>query len=118
MKLLPALLPFLLAAASHAAPVISEFLADNDGGLKDENGDDEDWIEIHNPDPVPVDLTGWRLSNDASTLSAWVFPSRILPPGGRLLVWASSKNRRPAAGNLHTDFKLDESPQAIWLWIY
>ena len=115
MKLLPALLFSLLAAASHAAPVISEFLADNDGGLKDENGDDEDWIEIHNPDPVPVDLAGWRLSNHASLLSAWTFPSRILPPGGRLLVWASSKNRRPAAGNLHTDFKLDQDGEYLAL---
>jgi hypothetical protein len=101
------LLAFCLAAAPlHAAPVISEFLADNDNGLKDEDGDDEDWIEIHNPDATPVDLAGWQLSDNAAVPAKWVFPSRILPPGGYLVLFASNKNRKPASGNLHTNFKL------------
>ena len=29
--------------------VISEFMASNQSGLRDEDGDDEDWIEIYNP---------------------------------------------------------------------
>ena len=34
----------------NATPVISEFMADNDTVLADEDGDFSDWIEIHNPD--------------------------------------------------------------------
>ena len=115
MKLLPVLFLAAAAVTCPAAPVISEFLADNDGGLKDENGDDEDWIEIHNPDPVSVNLAGWRLSNDAADPEGWSFPARILPPGGRLLVWASGKDRRPLSGNLHTDFRLDNRGEYLAL---
>ncbi len=100
------LLAFLAAALPlHAVPVISEFLADNDGGLKDEDGEDGDWIEIHNPDATSVDLLGWRLTDDATRPSKWVFPSVVLPPNGRLIVWASEKDRD--SGQLHTNFQLN-----------
>jgi catechol 2,3-dioxygenase-like lactoylglutathione lyase family enzyme len=47
--------PFLLPLR------INEFLASNDAGLTDGNGDRPDWIEIHNPNPQPVNLQGYRL---------------------------------------------------------
>ncbi|MCW5556824.1 MAG: hypothetical protein KIT22_03145, partial [Verrucomicrobiae bacterium] len=54
-------LGFLLAAVCGvwwlgAAPVISEFLASNRDGLRDEDGEASDWIEIRNPDATPVSL--------------------------------------------------------------
>ena len=51
---------FLLAGSlpSPAAPIISEILADNESGLRDQDGDWEDWLELYNPDPDPVDLHG------------------------------------------------------------
>lgn len=104
-----------LVSPLRAAPVISEFLADSDGGLKDENGDDEDWIEIYNPDTNSVDLAGWRLTDELAKPSKWVFPSRVLPPGGRIVVWASEKDRTPASGNLHTNFKLDQDGEYLAL---
>ena len=45
-------------------PFISEFLAENLGGLEDEDGDSPDWIEITNPGPTPVNLGGWYLTDD------------------------------------------------------
>ena len=39
----------LLPLTSHAQLLINEFVADNDGSLLDQDGDDSDWIEIHNP---------------------------------------------------------------------
>lgn len=109
------LLPLLFAipAPLHAAPVISEFLADNDGGLKDEDGDDQDWIEIHNPDAAAVNMAGWRLTDDPLNTSKWVFPAVTLPPNGRLIVWASNKNRD--AGELHTNFQLDQDGEYLAL---
>ncbi len=102
------LFPLLLtlAAPLQAAPIISEFLADNDGGLKDEDGDDNDWIEIHNPDSFAANMAGWRLTDDPLDPSKWVFPAVSIPPDGRLIVWASNKNRN--VGQLHTNFQLDQ----------
>ncbi len=107
------LLLVAIPAPLHAVPVISEFLADNDGGLKDEDGEDRDWIEIYNPDNNTVDLAGWRLTDDIFKPAKWVFPSYVLQPGARLIVWASEKNRN--IGQLHTNFQLDPDGEYLAL---
>lgn len=93
--------------AARANPVITEFMADNTSTLLDEDGDPADWIELHNPDPVPVDLEGWHLTDDPARPTQWRFPARMLAPGAYLVVFASGKNRTPAApAPLHTNFRL------------
>ncbi|KKL69632.1 hypothetical protein LCGC14_2112980, partial [marine sediment metagenome] len=86
--------------------VISEFMAINDSGLTDEDGDHSDWIEIYNPSDSPVGLDGWYLTDDASDLTQWRFPGATIEPNDYLLVFASNKDRRDPAGPLHADFKL------------
>ena len=93
--------PRLLLTGS---PYISEFLAINDTTLADEDGDYCDWIEIHNPAASAVDLTGWKLKDSANE---WPFPSMTLGPGEYRVIFASDKDRRDPAGELHTNFKLD-----------
>ncbi len=105
----------LAGGALKAAPYISEFLASNVTGLKDEDGDESDWIEIHNPDASPVDLTGWGLGDLASLEEPWRFPSVSLAPGARLLVFASGKNRRVPGANLHTNFSLNAAGEFLAL---
>ena len=90
-----------------AGPVISEFLASNRGGLKDEDGDTPDWIELYNPDPTPVNLEGWTLTDLATNPAPWRLPATSLAPGGFLVVFASGKNRATAGEPLHTNFRLD-----------
>ena len=51
---------------SRAALVISEFMAENDGGLVDQDGDTPDWIELQNDGALAVDLAGWRLTDSAT----------------------------------------------------
>ena len=58
------------------APVISEFLASNSGGLRDEEGDSPDWMEIHNPGATPVNLGGWFLTDATICLNRWWGPTR------------------------------------------
>ena len=41
---------------SLSTPIISEFLASNQGGLLDAAGESSDWIEIYNPTSTPIDL--------------------------------------------------------------
>lgn len=102
------LLSFCLAAADlpAAGPIITEFLAINNSGLKDENGDYSDWIELFNGDSQPVNLQGWFLTDDPGNLPKWAFPARTLLPGEYLVVFASGKDRAPLTGNLHASFRL------------
>ncbi|MCY2952159.1 MAG: lamin tail domain-containing protein [Planctomycetota bacterium] len=94
----------LLAATD---PIISEFLANNNNGLTDEDGSHSDWIEIYNPASTAVNLAGWHLTDDADKLGKWTFPDTPLAGGGFLKVFASDKRRAIAGQPLHTNFKLD-----------
>ena len=85
---------------------ISEFMAINDNGLLDGENQTEDWIEIHNRGTDPVDLQNWYLTDDATDLTRWQFPSATLAGGESLIVFASSKHPNGPAGELHTDFSL------------
>ncbi len=102
--------PMSAQAATAARPVISEFLASNAGGLADEDGDTPDWIEIHNPGPVNVDLAGWFLTDSEASPKRWRFPAATtLASGARLVVFASGKDRTNSLRPLHTSFALDAS---------
>jgi hypothetical protein len=107
-----ALLLCLLLAFSGAEAValeavyISEFVAANQNGLRDEDEDQPDWIEIYNSGPTVVDLTGWSLSDEASKPRKWVFPAKTVEPGSFLIVFASGKDRAITGQPLHTSFKL------------
>ncbi len=91
------------------ALAITEFMAENLTAYRDEDQDPEDWIEIRNPTDAAVSLEGWSLSNAEDDPGRWVFPAVSIPARGRLVVFASAKDRRdPAAGaRLHTNFKLN-----------
>jgi hypothetical protein len=89
--------------------IISEFMADNDHGIKDEDADREDWIEILNLGPLAVNLEGWFLTHTSTNLTQWRFPAVTLGVGQYLLVWASAKNRADPLLPLHTNFKVEKS---------
>lgn len=88
-------------------PIISEFLANNGGGLSDEDGETSDWIEIYNSTSSSLNLNGYYLTDDPLFLTKWSFPSVSLAPGEYLVVFASSKDRSVAGSELHTNFSLD-----------
>ncbi|HXI51061.1 MAG TPA: lamin tail domain-containing protein, partial [Candidatus Saccharimonadales bacterium] len=111
--LLAAQLPALDASA--APFLITEFMAHNTKTLNDENGDQSDWIEIHNPGPAAGSLDGWFLTDDASQLAKWRFPDVILEANSYLIVFASGKNRTNEAGVLHTNFRLDHDGEYLAL---
>jgi hypothetical protein len=103
----------LNVAASDA--IISEFMAENSSGLRDEDGDRPDWIEIFNPGPGAVDLGGWFLTDSATDLTKWRFPAVTLPPNEFLVVWASGKDRTNSPARLHTNFRLDKTGEYLAL---
>ena len=95
--------------------IISEIMADNETVLQDEDGDYSDWIELHNPTAAAIDLDEWALTDDPADLTKWEFPDAIIPAGGFLVVFASDKNRLVAKGEMHTNFRLNNSGEFLAL---
>ncbi len=86
--------------------LITEFLANNNTGLADEDGALVDWMELHNNGAEAVSLDGWHLTDNATVPEKWTFPAVSLPAGGYLVVFASGKDRAIPGQNLHTNFSL------------
>lgn len=105
------------AFTARPQAVLSEFLADNATGLRDEDGDTSDWIEISNPRPETLNLAGWRLTDRVNSPGQWRFPDGVvLRGGGRLVVFASGKNRAVAGRPLHTHFNLNANGEYLALF--
>ncbi|MDP6754037.1 MAG: CotH kinase family protein [Verrucomicrobiota bacterium] len=90
--------------------VLSEFVADNQNGLTDADGDPEDWIEIHNPNPFAIELEGWSLTDNPLRPDKWKFPTRNIRAGEYLIVFASKKS-----GALDTSFRLARAGEYLAL---
>ena len=105
----------LLQFTAYAQLRINEFVADNDGNLLDKDGDDSDWIELHNPGTTAESLSGHFLTDDRDDPDKWPFPDITVPPGGYLLVFASAKDRSIAGEELHTNFSLSAGGEYLAL---
>jgi hypothetical protein len=95
-----------------AGVVINEILALNTNGIRDQDNDRSDWIELRNTDTAPVNIGGWILADSADE---WQFPGITLAPNQHLLVWASGKNRAVAGEELHTNFQLSGEGESLKL---
>jgi hypothetical protein len=100
---------------SQADVVITEFMADNQSTIFDEDGDDPDWIEIHNSGSSAVNLSGYNLTDDSAKPDKWTFPLVSIEPGEFLVVFASGKDRVDPGGALHTNFSLNASGEYLAL---
>lgn len=101
--------------SGRGAPGISEFMAGDQAALADADGDFPDWIEIHNPDPAPVNLAGYFLTDDPEQPMRWRFPDLTIEPGGYRVIYASGKDRAIPGGELHTSFRLDAGGEYLAL---
>jgi hypothetical protein len=92
------LLVFIFLYSPHAFSqglAINEVMSSNSTTISDEDGSFSDWIEIVNQGDVPINISGYGLSDDYTEPFKWVFPDYELAPGEYLLVWASGKDRKP-----------------------
>ena len=94
---------------------LSEFLALNQRGLLDDDGDHSGWIELHNGGKAAVNLAGWFLTDSRTNLAKWKFPGVVVLPDKYLLVFASGKDRTKVLAHLHTNFRLDAADSALLL---
>ncbi len=115
-KLFSGILFLLLSFQVYPQVRINEFLSSNLSGLRDEDGDYSDWIELYNNSPSKINLNGYHLSDDLSLLKKWTFPDISLEPSSYILVFASGKNRSGLPGTqLHTNFKIDALGETLVL---
>lgn len=82
--------------------VLNEVVSAAGSELSDEDGDFPPWVELLNTGAQPADLAGYGLSNDPAQPFLWRFPSIVLQPGARTVVYLSGKDRRipPSPHNL------------------
>jgi Lamin Tail Domain len=93
---------------------VNELVADNQDGLRDEDGDPSDWIELYNATPDPVSLAGWSLTDDPDEPSKWLLPDVDLAGTDFLVVFASGKDR--TEGELHANFSLSAKGEPLLLY--
>lgn len=96
-------------------PIITELMAINEKTIQDEDGDYSDWIEIYNPDDKDLSLSGYHITDNLNDLGKWTFPDVKIKRHGYLVVFASGKDRKDPNGNLHTNFKLNNSGETVVL---
>lgn len=95
--------------------IISEIVASNASGLKDNYGDESDWIELFNAGDETADLTGWHLTDDQEDLVKWTFPAASLAPSTTMVVFASGRDVVSPNGELHTNFSLSAAGEYLGL---
>ena len=95
-------------------PIISEFEASNSGGLEDEDGDTDDWIEIYNPSTTPIDLLNWSLTDKSGDLNEWQFPDVTVASHQFLVVFADGEDITTGS-ELHTNFSLSADGEYLAL---
>jgi hypothetical protein len=96
-----------------AAIKINEVMAKNFTTLMDNFSEYEDWMEIYNPLPTPVNLGGYYLSDNPEIRNKWQIPSTYpdsvtIPAGGWKLFFCDDDLNQ---GVLHANFKLSNGSE-------
>lgn len=94
---------------------INEVMSSNDRTISDEDGEFKDWIELYNSSDSEVYLKGMYLSDDIKKLNKWQFSQGKIPAKGFILIWASSKNKVGADGQIHTNFSISADGEELIL---
>jgi hypothetical protein len=93
--------------------VINEFMAKNETTIADDFGGYADYIELFNPGPENIFLTGKYLSDDFNQPAKWPLPDRLMLPNTYIIIWADDDTEE---GNVHTNFNLDASGDEIGIF--
>jgi len=103
----------LVPVVPSGEPLITEFLASNEGSLLDEDGDSPDWIQISNPSSSPAIISGEHfLTDDPTDLQKWAIPSQTLLPGDSVFYFASGKS---STATPHVNFSLSSGGEYLAL---
>ena len=110
LRLLSVLTLFSVGMPAQAQVVINEYSCANWRLYLDFYQETEDWIELYNTSAMPVDLSGYYLSDNENKPTKWAFPANTSIAGnGFLYVWCSGRNLKDPGGFLHTSFKMKQT---------
>ena len=97
---------------------INEWMAANTGIVTDPaDYAADDWFEIYNPTAMPVDLSGFYLTDTNANPTKFTVPAGVIVPAqGYLLVWADEESgQTEPGGDLHVNFRLNQLGESIEL---
>jgi len=99
--------------ASNSGIVINEIMASNTTARADNNGDFDDWIELHNTSNNTIDISGWTITDDQFNLTKHVIDNgTTILPGAYHILWADEDGSQGAD---HINFKLSASGEELML---
>lgn len=105
----------VLKEEGYARPLIriNEICSKNSIFVDDESGETSDWLELYNISDDYIDVAGYYLSDNDTTVQ---IPSGYgytnIPPKGYLLLWADDRGK---SGAKHLDFKISDQGEMITL---
>ena len=86
---------------------LNELQADNLTGITNAVGQRVPWLELYNPSPNVVSLSGLCLANNYTNLTQWAFPaSASINPGQFKVIFADGQTNLSTLTELHTSFVL------------
>ena len=97
-------------AHADAELVINEVMASNDSTYTT-GGDTPDWVEIHNPNPVDIELAGFTVTDDLDEPGMHTLGDLVLPAEGFIVLLADD-----LTGGIHMPFKLGSEGDAFGLY--
>lgn len=83
--------------------VINEFMARNIVHA-DQDGEFDDWVEIHNTTDEDVNMQGYFLSDNHGNRTRFTFPDTVLESGGYMVIWCDGQIEQEG---LHTEYGIN-----------
>lgn len=95
---------------SYQSVLINELMPSNSDYLADNFGQNDDWLELYNPNTYPVNLSGCKLRRADFE---WTLPNEfIIPANDYLMFWHDNETYQ---GTNHVGFKLSNIIDTVFL---
>ena len=104
--------------AADGSVLINEVMADPLTGIRDDDGELCDWIELYNTTDNPIKLNKYALSDNEGKPLKWRFPDDAeIPANGYYLVLCTGKDRMDIklTNVPHTNFRISAEQETIIL---
>ena len=97
--------------------MINEVVPSPRTGLRDEDDELSDWLELYNAGDTDLKLSNFALSDDESKPLKWSFPKdAVIPAGGYYIVFCSGKDKVEESTRYpHTNFSINNGEETLVL---
>ncbi len=97
--------------------MINEVMPSPRSGIRDEDDELSDWLELYNLSDDDIPLGNMALSDDPAKPIKWIFPQNaVIPAGGYYLVFCSGKDKVEVnTAYPHTNFSINNQEETLVL---